>query len=100
MNAARWRGTSRQLLPERSTNQLDRSGGLLKLLRSTEPRDLFTYLGERLLVRVEQEPITITVRFADGERTFQLGPKDPLYRRPAKGRAQALKATHPKEQSA
>ena len=58
-----------------------------------EGRDLFVYLAERLIARAEQQTIQIVFRFADGERAFEIGPKDPLYACLAERRAQALRSS-------
>jgi hypothetical protein len=55
--------------------------------------DLFEFLGERLIAKAEQQPITVVFRFADGERVYEVGPKDPLYKRLAKRRSEALRAS-------
>ena len=54
-------------------------------------RDLFAYLGERLIAQAEQQPIQVAFRFADGERTYEIKPGDPLYKRLAARRSQALR---------
>jgi hypothetical protein len=56
-------------------------------------RDLFAYLGERLMARAEQQPITITIQFADGVRTFEVKPGDPWYKSLAARRGAALRSS-------
>jgi hypothetical protein len=58
-----------------------------------EHRDLFVYLGEQLAAKAEQQPITITYRFSDGTRTFEIKPEDPLYKSLAARRSEALRSS-------
>jgi hypothetical protein len=60
---------------------------------SSEGKDLFTHLGEQLIARAEAQPITVTYVFSDGTRTFEVKPGDPLYKRLAERRAQALRGS-------
>jgi hypothetical protein len=56
-------------------------------------RDLFAYLGEQLIAKAKQQPITVVFRFADGERTYELQPGDPLYKRLAARRSRTLRSS-------
>ena len=58
-----------------------------------ERRDLFVYLGEQLIAKAEQQPITITYVFSDGTRAFEIKPGDPLYKRLAARRSEALRSS-------
>ncbi len=58
-----------------------------------ERRDLFVYLGEQLVAKAEQQPITITYVFCDGTRTFEIKPGEPLYMRLAARRSEALRSS-------
>jgi hypothetical protein len=60
---------------------------------SASSGDLFAYLAERLIARVEQEPITVTIVFADGVHTFEIGPGDPWYKPLSQRRSEALRAS-------
>ena len=59
----------------------------------SQGRDLFIHLGEQLIARAEQQPITITYVFSDGTRTYEVKPEDPLYKPLAERRSQALRAS-------
>ena len=58
-----------------------------------ESRDLFVHLAERLMARAEQQPITITYVFSDGELTVPLKPGDSLYKELSRRRSEALRSS-------
>jgi len=58
-----------------------------------EGGDLFAYLAEHMIRRIEQQPIQLTIQFADGVRTYELAPGDPWYEELSKRRSAALRTS-------
>ena len=58
-----------------------------------EGRDLFVHLGEQLIAKLEAQPITITIQFADGVRSYEIGPGDRWFKTLSKRRSEALRAS-------
>lgn len=58
-----------------------------------ERRDLFVHLGEQLIAKAEQQPIRVTIQFADGVRTYEIGPGDPWYKELSRRRSEALRSS-------
>jgi hypothetical protein len=53
--------------------------------------NLFEFLGESMLRKIEDAPIEVRLIFADGERTFQLQKGDPWHKTLSQRRAEALR---------
>ena len=56
-----------------------------------EGRDVFVLLGERLIARADQQPIQVTIQFADGVRVFEIGPKYRWFKALSKRRNASLR---------
>jgi hypothetical protein len=56
--------------------------------------DLFAFLGERLIRKIEERPIMVEFRFADGTtRTFEIPKKHPWHKELNRRRIEHLRAS-------
>jgi hypothetical protein len=61
---------------------------------STEPAsvDLFDFLAERMIRKIEEEPITVTVHLSDGSIEIPIGPKHRWFKELNRRRAEQIRA--------
>jgi hypothetical protein len=52
--------------------------------------NLFEWIGERMIQRIESEPITVDVRCADGTITMEIPPKHPWYKELSRRRTEQV----------
>jgi hypothetical protein len=57
-----------------------------------ETANLFEFLGEDLIRKLEERPIQIEIHFADGSRTFEITKKDRWYKQLKQRRDQQIEA--------
>lgn len=57
---------------------------------STQGRDLFAFLGERIIAKLADGPIEVEFRFADAVRTIQIEKGHPWHKELSRRRAEAL----------
>jgi hypothetical protein len=55
-----------------------------------QAKNLFQYLGERMISKIEDAPIEVVFRFADGTRTVQIEKRHPWHKELSRRRAENL----------
>lgn len=58
--------------------------------------DLFEWVGERMLRKLEAQPITVTFQCSDGSFTVEIGPKHPWYAELSRRKAEQIAALRAK----